>query len=52
MCDKNSDKLYALDKLIPYEGKYKKEDEGIFEERMTKYRKLWDGARKAMKLNN
>ena len=44
--DKNSDKLYALNQLLPYDDKYKK-DEEKFEAKMTKYMKLLNGARLA-----
>ena len=46
--DKNSDKLYAHKQLLP-QSDYEAEHREIFERRVTKYRKLLDGAREGIK---
>ena len=45
--DKNSDKLYSLDQLLPQE-EFTLRHQQNHEERMWKYRKKLDGAREAM----
>ena len=47
--DKNSDKLYALDQLLPA-TEYEKEDKAVFNAKMTKYARLWNGAKEALEL--
>ena len=46
--DKNSDKLYAPKQLLP-QSDYDAEHREIFERRVTKYRKLLDGAKEGIK---
>ena len=48
--DKNSDKLYAPDQLLP-EEEYKRKHKTLYDAQMTKHRKLLSRARKAMKFN-
>ena len=47
--DKNSDKWYALDQLLPA-TEYEKEDKAVFNAKMTKYARLWNGAKEALEL--
>ena len=46
--DKNSDKLYAPKQLLP-QSEYDMRDREIFERRVSKYRKLLDGAKEGIK---
>ena len=46
--DKNSDKLYTPKQLLP-QSDYDTGDREIFERRVTKYRKLLDGAKEGIK---
>ena len=48
LTDKNSDKLYAPKQLLP-QSDYDMRDKEIFERRVTKYRKLLDGAKEGIK---
>ena len=48
LCDKNSDKLYAPKQLLP-QSDYDMRDKEIFERRVSKYRKLLDGAKEGIK---
>ena len=48
LTDKNSDKLYAPKQLLP-QSDYDAEHKEIFERRVTKYRKLLDGANEGIK---
>ena len=45
---KNSDKLYAPKQLLP-QSDYETGDREIFERRVSKYRKLLDGAKEGIK---
>ena len=45
---KNSDKLYAPKQLLP-QSDYDARDKEIFERRVSKYRKLLDGAKEGIK---
>ena len=47
--DKNSDKLYALDQLLPA-SEFEKEDKALFDSKIRKYAKLWNGAKQALDL--
>ena len=49
--DKNSDKLYAPDQLLP-EEEYKSNHKSKFDAQMQRYGGLYEQARKVMKLNN
>ena len=49
LTDKNSDKLYAPKQLLP-QSDYDMRDREIFERRVTKYRKLLDGAKEGIKI--
>ena len=46
--DMNSDKLYAPKKLLP-QSDYDARDKEIFVRRVSKYRKLLDGAKQGIK---
>ena len=46
--DKNSDKLYVPKQLLP-QSEYDMRDREIFERRVSKYRKLLDGAKEGIK---
>ena len=46
--DKNSDKLYTPKQLLP-QSDYDAVHKEIFERRVTKYRKLLDGAKEGIK---
>ena len=46
--DKNSDKLYSLDQLLPQE-EFALRQQQRYDDRVTKYRKKLDGAREAIK---
>ena len=46
--DKNSDKLYSLDQLLPVE-EFALSQQQRYDDRVTKYRKKLDGAREAIK---
>ena len=46
--DKNSDKLYAPKQLLP-QSDYDAEHKEIFERRVSKYKKLLDGAKEGIK---
>ena len=48
LTDKNSDKLYASKQLLP-QSDYDVRDKEIFERRVSKYRKLLDGAKEGIK---
>ena len=48
LTDKNSDKLYAPKQLLP-QSDYDTGDREIFERRVSKYRKLLDGAKEGIK---
>ena len=48
--DKNSDKLYAPKQLLP-QSDYDARDREIFERRVSKYRKLLDGAKEELSEN-
>ena len=48
LTDKNSDKLYAPKQFLP-QSDYDAGDKEIFERRVTKYRKLLDGAKEGIK---
>ena len=47
LTDKNSDKLYAPKQLLP-QSDYDMRDREIFERRVSKYRKLLDGAKEGI----
>ena len=49
--DKNSDKLYAPDQLLP-EEEYKRKHKGVFDAQMQRFGDLYEQAKKVMKLNN
>ena len=49
--DKNSDKLYAPDQLLP-EEEYKRKHKGVFDAQMQRFGDLYEQARKVMKINN
>ena len=49
--DKNSDKLYAPDQLLP-EEEYKSKHEEEFNAQMQRFGDLYEQAKKVMKLNN
>ena len=49
--DKNSDKLYAPDQLLP-QSKYKGDDESQYMERKAKYAKLFKQATQAIMGDN
>ena len=51
MWDKNSDKLYAPDQLLP-EEEYKSKHEEEFNAQMQRFGDLYEQAKKIMKLNN
>ena len=51
MWDKNSDKLYAPDQLLP-EEEYKRKHEGVFDAQMQRFGDLYEHAKKIMKLYN
>ena len=44
LTDKNSDKLYSPKQLLP-QSDYDMRDKEIFEKRVSKYRKMLDGAK-------
>ena len=48
LTDKNSDKFYAPKQLLP-QSDYDVGDREIFERRVSKYRKLLDGAKEGIK---
>ena len=48
LTDKNNDKLYAPKQLLP-QSDYDVRDREIFERRVSKYRKLLDGAKEGIK---
>ena len=48
LTDKNSDKLYAPKQLLP-QSDYDMRDREIFERRVSKYRKMLDGAKEGIK---
>ena len=48
LTDKNSDKLYAPKQLLP-QSDYDMDHKEIFERRVSKYRKLLDGAKEGIK---
>ena len=47
--DKNSDKLHAIDQLLPV-SEFEKEDKALFNSKIRKYAKLWNGAKQALDL--
>ena len=49
--DKNSDKLYAPDQLLP-EEEYKRKHKEEFDAQMQRFGDLYEQAKKVMKLNN
>ena len=49
--DKNSDKLYAPDQLLP-ENEYKRKHKGVYDAQMRRFGDLYEQAKKVMKLNN
>ena len=51
MWDKNSDKLYAPDQLLPKE-EYKRKHKKKYDAQMRRFGDLFEQAKKVMKLNN
>ena len=49
--DKNSDKLYAPDQLLP-EEEYKRKHKTKYDAQMQRFGDLYEQAKKIMKLNN
>ena len=49
--DKNSDKLYAPDQLLP-EEEYKRKHKTKYDAQMQRFGDLYEQAKKVMKLNN
>ena len=49
--DKNSDKLYAPDQLLP-EEEYKRKHKAVYDAQMRRFGDLYEQARKVMKFNN
>ena len=49
--DKNSDKLYAPDQLLP-EGESKRKHKAVYDTQMRRFGDLYEQAKKVMKLNN
>ena len=49
--DKNSDKLYAPDQLLP-EEEYKRKHKTLYDTQMQRFGELYEQARKIMKFNN
>ena len=49
--DKNSDKLYVPDQLLP-EGEYKRKHKGVFDAQMRRFGYLYEQAKNVMEFNN